>query len=101
MATENNKQISEWSVDELFAELEDLFNYFDNRGELVYLHVSGQRENISHSLIYEANNKKAIINFLGEIFSQTKKYPIILEGQYSNSAQIAEEIVFLKKELNI
>ena len=33
MATENKKPISEWSVDELFAEMEDFFNYLGKGGE--------------------------------------------------------------------
>ena len=74
----------------------DLFQMTDPI--LVYLHVSGQSKRTIHSLVHLADNKTAIINFLGKILSK-KKLPIILEGQYSAAPEVKTEIEFLKQEL--
>lgn len=65
---------------------------------VIYLHVSGQSEKSIHSLVHQAENTTAIVNFLGKVFSE-KKLPIILEGQYTTAFQVKTEIEFLKKEL--
>lgn len=72
---------------------------FESLGpSLVHLHVSGATNNGSHSLVYRAINTKEIISFLGQVLS-IKKLPLILEGEYSTSNELRQEIEFLRKEL--
>jgi len=65
---------------------------------IVHFHVSGETEINNHSLVCQARNQKAILDFLGWAFSQ-KPAPLILEGKYRDPDGLKEEIDFLKREL--
>lgn len=76
-------------------------NLFDIvKDTLVHLHVSGEIEDNCHALVHKSNNSSKIINFIGKILSE-KNVPIILEGEYKNSAELNTEIIFLTLELGL
>jgi hypothetical protein len=74
----------------------DLF--WMGRNRLRYLHVSGQNSADIHALVYKADNRKTVIEFVGKVLSQIQ-VPIILEGKYDSVEELKTEISFLKKEL--
>lgn len=65
---------------------------------LVYLHISGEAENINHSLVYKATNASKIVEFVSQVLS-VKKVPLILEGMWKDSRELKQEIDFLTREL--
>ncbi|MFH1401757.1 MAG: hypothetical protein ABIG40_02235 [Parcubacteria group bacterium] len=76
----------------------ELFDSLENR--LAHLHVSGETSDSIHSLVCRATNAKSIIEFVGRVLS-AKKVPLILEGEYTTSDELRQEIEFLEKELNL
>jgi len=84
--------------DPLMRYAEELFLAMKNR--LVHLHVSGESEGSNHCLVHRSENRSAIIEFLGWIFSKTR-VPIILEGKYKDAKDLRAEIEFIEKELGL
>ena len=68
--------------------------------DISHLHLSGQSPNSPHTLVHRADNKDALVNFLGKVFSY-KKLPIILEGKYTFPLEVKNEIEFIKRELGL
>jgi hypothetical protein len=68
------------------------------RDNISHLHVSGQSKGSPHTLVHRADNRDAIIRFLGSVL-YSKKVPIILEGLYRFPSEIKQEIEFIKREL--
>jgi hypothetical protein len=79
---------------------QDLFHAM--RGRISHLHVSGETEDNNHCLLHRARNAKALVDFLGNMFGALgdQPCPIILEGQYQTADDIAEEIAFIRSELD-
>jgi len=69
------------------------------RTKLAYLHVSGETLERNHVLLFKAANCNTIIGFLAKVFSKIQ-VPIILEGEYSTSEELRQEITFLVKKLS-
>ena len=79
--------------------MEYAFDLFEMaKDNLAYLHVSGETEDNHHALVYRSRNCDKIVSFLGTIFSEIQ-VPIILEGKYSTSEELSQEINFLIKEI--
>jgi hypothetical protein len=74
----------------------DLFELM--KDHLVHLHVSGETKDNIHSLVHKATNAKEIIEFVGQVLIR-KNVPLILEGKYTTSDELRQEIEFLKYEL--
>jgi len=68
------------------------------KGQLAHLHVSGANADSIHSLLCKASNAGKIVEFLGRVLS-AKSVPLILEGEYTTSDELQQEIEFLTKEL--
>jgi len=80
--------------------MEYAFDLFETtKDKLVYLHVSGETEDNHHALVCQSRNCDKIVSFLGTIYSEIQ-VPIILEGKYSNSEELSQEITFLTKEIS-
>jgi len=67
--------------------------------KIVYLHVSGENDQSYHALVKDSTNREEILNFLKKLYSQIN-VPIILEGDYSNPIELAEEIKLLTEALS-
>ncbi|MBU2539878.1 hypothetical protein KJ786_01835 [Patescibacteria group bacterium] len=76
----------------------DLLESLENH--LVHLHVSGETESNIHSLVYRARNTKKIVEFIGKVLS-IKNIPLILEGEYTTTDELRQEIEFLTRELSL
>ncbi len=68
------------------------------KDKLAHLHVSGETDSSIHSLVCKATNAKKIVEFIGRMLS-TKNVPLILEGEYTTSDELRQEIEFLTREL--
>ena len=122
LAIENMDNLAESGKD--IKELENLINEFDLRfvldvqhafewgveytrelfstlkGKLAHLHVSGELLGNRHCLLYKATNASVILKLLDDIL-KVKLVPLILEGEYTTSFELAREIAFITQELCI
>jgi hypothetical protein len=78
-------------ADELLAAFKD---------RLAHLHVSGETENNSHSLVCRARNANKIVDFVGRTLA-VKHVPLILEGKYATVDELQLEVDFLIMELGL
>ncbi|MDO8584299.1 MAG: hypothetical protein Q7R83_03925 [bacterium] len=67
---------------------------------LSHLHVSGESDMASHSLVHKARNAKAVVDFLATVMAR-HPVPIVLEGFYETWEDLFQEIVFLRRELGL
>lgn len=75
----------------------DLFGSLGNH--LTHLHVSGETQDSIHSLVHKSANAKEVVEFVGLVLA-AKNVPIILEGEYTTSEELRQEIEFLTRELS-
>ncbi len=70
------------------------------KDSLAHLHVSGGAGSNIHSLVCRATNAARIVEFVGQVLS-VKNVPMILEGEYTDSDELRQEIRFLTRELGL
>ena len=66
------------------------------QNRMQHIHVSGENKMTNHSLLYQADNGRKIVDFIRKC--QLSAWPIIDEGRMLNAeTDIQEEIRFLKE----